>query len=71
MTAVSRLSRAVGGLLTTGPLRRLDRPWRADVGVSGRRVAAQDYVARPWLGARAGRQNGESRRTAEDGKPTR
>lgn len=62
MTAVSRLSRAVGGILGTGLVRRLDRPGQADVGVSGRRMAAQNYVARPWLDARAGRQDGEGSR---------
>jgi hypothetical protein len=51
MTAVSRLFRAVGGILA-GLVRRLDRPGQAEVGVSGRRVAAQNYVARPWLDAR-------------------
>ena len=60
MTAVSRLSRAGGGIPAASLVRHLDRPGQADVGVSGRRVAAQNYVARLWLDARAGRQNGES-----------
>jgi hypothetical protein len=69
MTAVNRLSHAVSGMLATGLVRRLDRPGQADVGVSGRRVAAQNYVARLWLDARAGRQNGESVLAHADGLP--
>jgi len=69
MTAVSPLSRAVGGILATGLVRRVDRPGQAGVGVSGRRLAAQNYVARPWLDARAGRQNGESALAHADGLP--
>jgi hypothetical protein len=52
VTAVSRLSRAVGGILAAGLVRHLDRPGLADVGVSDRRVAAQNYVVRLWLDAR-------------------
>jgi hypothetical protein len=69
MTAVSRLSRAVGGILAPGLVRRLDQPGPADVGVSGRRVAAQNYVVRPWLDARAGSQDGESVLALADGLP--
>jgi hypothetical protein len=69
MTAVSRLSRAAGSILAAGLVGHLDRPGQADVGVSGRRVAAQNYVARPWVDARAGRQNGESVLAHADGLP--